>query len=135
VQGPLEEDPKSRFSGVSLDNPYYSDRIREYKREYFISTERAVQLLEREVELEGILFSIRSLERSRVAGWGVDVNCVDKPAGKEVRQEQTGWVWLVGDEPPCEDSVRMAEGHPDVEIRTGAAHTHEELLEIAGGAA
>jgi len=26
----------------------------------------------------------------------------------------------------------MAEGHPDVEIRTGAAHTHEELLEIAG---
>lgn len=134
--GPLEEDPKSGFfsgvldSGIQ-DNPLYRDRIKEYRSDYFISTEWAVQLLEREVEFEGILFSIRSLERSRVAGWGVEIiNRVDKPAGRELKQ--TGWVWLVGDEPPCEDSARIAAGHPDVEIRTGAAHTHEELLEIAG---
>lgn len=87
--------------------------------------------MEREVEFEGIRFSIRSLERSRVAGWGVEIiNRVDKSAGRELKQ--TGWVWLVGDEPPCEDSARIAAGHPDVEIRSGAAHTHEELLEIAG---
>ena len=80
------------------------------------------RLLEREPELDRILYSIRSLERSRVAGWSVDL---------DERADQMGWVWLTGDEPPCSKSERIADSHPDVEIRTGAAYTHQELLDAA----
>ena len=80
------------------------------------------RLLEREPELDRILYSIRSLERSRVAGWSVDL---------DERADQVGWVWLTGDDPPCSQSERIADSHPDVEIRTGAAYTHQELTEAA----
>ena len=90
--------------------------------EHTVTASTAERLLDRKLELDRILYSIRSLERSRVAGWSVDI---------DDRADQVGWIWLTGDEPPCSESARIADSHPDLEIRTGAAHTHQELLDAA----
>ena len=40
----------------------------------------------------------------------------------------TGWVLLTGDTTPGETALEHAAAHSDVEIRTGAVYTYEELL-------
>ncbi len=66
--------------------------------------------------LQEAMGSIRALEGSRVAGWGIDHG-----------EDFGAWVWLAGDEDPGEEASRVAAAHDDVEIRTGATHTYEEL--------
>ena len=89
------------------------------------------RLLKRQSELKRILFTMRSLERARVAGWAIDWTVDDEAQPAANRLGWIGWIWLTGDEPPCSQSARIADSHPDLEIRTGAAHTHQELLDAA----
>ena len=101
---------------------YGSARVAQFMSEHTVTASTAERLLDRKPELERILYSIRSLERSRVAGWSVDI---------DDRADQVGWIWLTGDDPPCSESARIADSHPDLEIRTGATYTHQELLDAA----
>ena len=84
---------------------------------YSVTAAEAQRRLARQPQIQQVLASIRGLERTRLAGWGVDH-----------QGAHTGWVWLTGGDPPTQAAARIAAGHADVEIRTGAAHTHAELL-------
>ena len=87
-----------------------------YARDYSVSVDEAGRRLGRIASLQEVMGSIRALEGSRVAGWGID------------HGENFGaWVWLAGDEQPSVEASRVAAAHDDVEIRTGATHTYEEL--------
>ena len=61
--------------------------------------------------------AIREAEAERVAGWGIDHS-----------PTFTGWVLLTGTEAPTAVSTATGEANADLEIRTGAAHTYNELL-------
>ena len=87
-----------------------------YARDFSVSYEEAVRRLDRIDELQEIIASIRELEVARLAGWGIDH---DGGFG--------AWVWLVGDGDPSPAAARIASGHADLEIRTGAVHSYEEL--------
>ncbi len=90
--------------------------VASYARDFSVSYEEAVRRLDRVDELQEIIASIRELEVARLAGWGIDH---DGGFG--------AWVWLVGDELPSPAVARIASGHADLEIRTGAVHSYEEL--------
>ncbi len=87
-----------------------------YARDYSVSVGEAGRRLSRIALLQEAMGSIRALEGSRVAGWGIDHG-----------EDFGAWVWLAGDEAPGVEAARVAAAHDDVEIRTGAAHTYEEL--------
>lgn len=91
--------------------------VASYATEYGVTEAEASRRLDRIQPMQDILASIREVESSRVAGWGID------HAGTF-----TGWVWLTGDAPAGEISTAIADAHDDVEIRTGATHTLAELL-------
>ncbi len=88
-----------------------------YARDYSVSVGEAGRRLGRIASLQEAMSSIRALEGSRVAGWGIDHG-----------EDFGAWVWLAGDEGPGVEAARFAAAHGDVEIRTGATHTYEELL-------
>ncbi len=69
-----------------------------------------------------ILASIRDLEAARLAGWGIDHG-----------PGFGGWVWLTGDDSPGAAAAAVAAAHADVQIRTGADHSHAELLTAQQG--
>ena len=87
-----------------------------YARDYSVSVDEAERRLGRIASLQEVMGSIRVLEGSRVAGWGIDHG-----------EDFGAWVWLAGDEAPSVEAARVAAAHDDVEIRTGAAYTYEEL--------
>ena len=122
-------------SDTSEDAPAVSDALREvlsaetvtpegsadfvvesYARDYSVTAEEAGRRLSRIALLQEAMGSIRVLEGSRVAGWGI-----------EHGEDFGAWVWLAGDEDPSVEASRVAAAHDDVEIRTGATHTYEEL--------
>jgi len=92
--------------------------VASYAAEYGVTEAEATRRLDRIQPMQDILASIRELESSRVAGWGID------HAGTF-----TGWVWLTGDAPAIQASAAIADAHDDIEIRIGATHTLAELLE------
>ena len=87
-----------------------------YARDYSVSVGEAGRRLGRIASLQAAMGSIRVLEGSRVAGWGIDHG-----------EDFVAWVWLAGDADPGVEAARVAAGHDDVEIRIGAAYTYEEL--------
>ncbi len=87
-----------------------------YARDYSVSVEEAGRRLSRIASLQEAMGSIRALEGSRVAGWGINHG-----------NDFGAWVWLAGEEAPGVEAARVAAAHDDVEIRTGANHTYEEL--------
>ncbi len=90
--------------------------VASYAHDFSVSYEEALRRLDRVDELQEIIASIRELEVARLAGWGID------------HEGGFGaWVWLVGDELPSPAVARIAGSHVDLEIRTGAVHSYEEL--------
>ncbi len=87
-----------------------------YAQDYSVTVEEAGRRLNRIGLLQEAMGSIRALEGSRVAGWGINHG-----------EDFGAWVWLVDDEQPSDEAARIATAHDDVEIRVGATHTHEEL--------
>ncbi len=87
-----------------------------YARDYSVSVGEAGRRLSRIALLQKVMGSIRALEASRVAGWGIDHG-----------EDFGAWVWLAGDAGPGVEAARVADAHDDVEIRTGATHTYEVL--------
>ncbi len=87
-----------------------------YARDYSVTVGEAGRRLSRIAMLQEVMGSIRVLEGSRVAGWGIDHG-----------EDFGAWVWLAGDEQPGVEASRVAASHDDVEIRTGATHTYQEL--------
>ncbi|MCY3894124.1 MAG: hypothetical protein OXF65_12620 [Acidimicrobiaceae bacterium] len=118
---PVIDDAQS--PGAGLDSAVAAGQstdpaVAAYAAEYGVTEAEATRRLDRIQPMQDILASIRELESSRVAGWGID------HAGTF-----TGWVWLTGDAPAIQASAAIADAHDDIEIRTGAAHTLAELLE------
>lgn len=91
--------------------------VASYASDYNVTHQEAQRRLDRIQPLQEFLASIRSLETTRLAGWGIDHTGTF-----------TGWVWLTGDQPPSAAAARIADAHTDVEIRIGATHTYAELL-------
>ena len=91
--------------------------VKFYVLDYSVSTQEARRRLDRIQPLQTLLASIRAHEGSRVAGWGID-------HGPDFK----GWVWLTGNQSAGKEATRIANSAADVEIRTGAAHTHAQLL-------
>lgn len=89
-----------------------------YAAEYGVTESEAIRRLDRIDPIQDILASLRELESTRIAGWGID------HVGPF-----TGWVWLTGDAVPKPGSTAIADAHDDIEIRTDATHTLAELLE------
>ena len=88
-----------------------------YAADYSVSTEEAARRLDRIQPLHELMIAIREAESERVAGWGIDHS-----------PTFTGWVLLTGTEAPTAASAATGEANDDPEIRTGAAHTYNELL-------
>ena len=88
-----------------------------YASEYGVTEAEAARRLDRIQPMQEVLASIRKLESSRVAGWGIDH-----------ADSFTGWVWLTGADPAIAAAKAIADAHSDIEIRTGAKHTLTQLL-------
>ncbi|WP_419907521.1 trypsin-like serine protease [Candidatus Poriferisodalis sp.] len=89
-----------------------------YARDYSVSEAEAQRRLDRLDGIYEVIGSIRTLEAGRLAGWGID---------HEGRF--TGWVWLTGSGAPSSDAAAAADAHADVEIRLGASHSLQDLLD------
>lgn len=96
--------------------------VTSYASDYSVSLAEAQRRLDRIQPLQEILASIRGLEAARLAGWGIDHG-----------PSFGGWVWLTGDDPPSTAAAVVAAAHADVRIRTGANHSHAELLAAQQG--
>ncbi len=90
--------------------------VASYARDYSVSADEAERRLDRISVLQAAMATIREVEGSRVAGWGIDHG-----------SSFEAWVWLVGDAPPNDEAAEIAAGFSDVKIRTGAVHSLEEL--------
>ena len=93
-----------------------------YASDYNVTHTEAQRRLDRIQPLQDILAEIRSHERARIAGWGIDHTATF-----------TGWVWLTGNQAPSAEAARIADAHSDVQIRTGATHSRAELLAAQTG--
>ncbi len=116
LAGPVTAQTDPDDVPTDADAVFLHPAVTSYASDYSVSFEVAEQNLRRIAELQRIMVSIIDLERSRVAGTGID-------HGMDMR----GWVWLVGDEPASTSAARIADAYGDVEIRLGAAHTYAEL--------
>ena len=96
--------------------------VASYASDYNVTHTEAQRRLDRIQPLQDILAEIRSHETARLAGWGIDHTAAFG-----------GWVWLTGDQPPTTDAAATADAHTDVQIRTGATHSHAELLAAQTG--
>lgn len=104
--------------GIVADTEQAVDpAIAAYAAEYGVTQAAAALRLDRIQPIQKLLASIRELESSRVAGWGIDH-----------ADAFSGWVWLVGESPPKPGSTAIASAHDDITIRTGAKHTLAEIL-------
>lgn len=90
--------------------------VKSYALEYSVSHAEARRRLARIEAIQKALASIRGLESTRLAGWGIDH-----------RDGFGGWVLLTGAEPASAAASAVANAHNDVEIRTGAQHSYADL--------
>ncbi len=87
-----------------------------YMEQYGVARPEARQRLARIPQLQALLDDILEIELDRLAGLGID------------HYDTFGaWVWLTGSEPAGGRTLEIADGNPDLEVRTGAAHTYFEL--------
>ncbi len=93
-----------------------------YTAEYSVSPEDAVRRLARIGPLHDLIATIREAEADRLAGWGIDHFPIF-----------AGWVLLTGTSPATAISRAISESNNDLEIRTGAAHTYDHLLQAKRG--
>ena len=114
---PDAQPPAPGVSSPPETEPSVDLAVSSYASDYSVSTDEAQRRLDRIQPLQEILASIRSLESTRLAGWGID-----HTAGFG------GWVWLTGNAAPGAASAALADAHADVRIRTGADHSLAELL-------
>lgn len=102
---------------------YTRHRIRcphqQYSTRYEVVPSEARRQLALIPELQGVLERLRAIEHQRFAGWGIDRNAANGAYG--------AWLWLTGPSPPSEAAQRLADEHGDVELRTGAEFSYEEL--------
>lgn len=112
-----DDTPNADTSPTSTD-----PAVTMYAAEYSVSTEEAARRLDRIEPLHELMAAIRAAEAERLAGWGIDHH-----------PTLTGWVQLTGTEFNTAISTAIAELNPDLEIRTGAAHTYNELLQAKRG--
>ena len=91
--------------------------VASYAADYGVSHAEAQRRIDRIDPLQELMESIREIEAERLAGWGIDH-----------QGRFTAWVQLTGSAPASPEADRVAAGHADLEIRTGAAHTYAELL-------
>lgn len=91
--------------------------VASYAADYSVSHSEARKRLARIDPLQELMETIRELEAVRLAGWGIDHH-----------GRFTAWLKLTGSGPASPGASRIAAGHTDLEIRTGAAHTYAELL-------
>ena len=96
--------------------------VTSYAADYSVSLTEAQRRLDRIQPLQEILASIRDLETTRLAGWGIDHG-----------SNFGGWVQLTGDDPPSAAATAVAAAHTDVGIRTGADNSLAELLTAQQG--
>lgn len=96
--------------------------VASYASDYSVTHQEAQRRLDRIQPLQAILASIRELENTRLAGWGIDHTGTF-----------TGWVWLTGNEAPSAAAATIADTHTDVQIRTGATHSLAALLAAQTG--
>ena len=96
--------------------------VTSYAADYSVSITEAQRRLDRIQPLQEILASIRDLEATRLAGWGIDHG-----------SNFGGWVQLTGDDPPSAAAAGVADAHADVGIRTGADYSLAELLTAQQG--
>ncbi len=90
--------------------------VESYARDYSVSYGEAHRRLDRISVLQAVMASIREVEASRLAGWGIDHG-----------SSFEAWVWLTGDAGPGLQARQIAAAHDDVKIRTGAVHSLREL--------
>ena len=119
---PDAQPPAPGASSPPETEPSVDLAVSSYASDYSVSTDEAQRRLDRIQPLQEILASIRSLESTRLAGWGID-----HTAGFG------GWVWLTGNAAPTAAAVAVANAHADVRIRTGADHSLAELLTAQQG--
>ena len=115
--------PSAAKAGTQIEADEPVDvAVASYASDYGVTHEEAQRRLDRIQPLQTILTSIRAVEATRVAGWGIDHTGTF-----------TGWVWLTGDQPPSAAAARIADTHSDTEIRTGATRSLAELLAAQTG--
>ena len=115
----------SNLAAASVESetaPSVDPAVTSYASEYSVTAQEAQRRLDRIQPIQEILASIRDLESSRLAGWGIDHSGTFK-----------GWVWLTGNQPPSAGAASIANTHADVEIRTGATHSYAALLAAQDG--
>ena len=112
-----QPEPETAEETAAEPDPAIVDPVVEaYSLEFSVSYVEAQRRLDRIGGIKEALETIRGLESDRLAGWGID---------HEVRFG--GWVWLVGDESVGAAALEVADVHADVDIRTGAKYTYNEL--------
>ena len=89
-----------------------------YAQDYSVIGAEAGRRLNRLDAIYDVIGSIRILEAERLAGWGIDH-----------KGTFTGWVWLTGSDAPSSDAAASSDAHADVEIRLGAPHSLQDLLD------
>lgn len=110
---PAAAHAESASNAEAATNPV----VASYASDYSVTATEAQLRLERIPQMQDVITSLRDAESSRLAGWGIDHH-----------GSLTAWVWLTGDESPSSASATIAAAHADVQIRTGATHSHAELL-------
>lgn len=110
------DDKQSMPIGLSPTAEPVDVAVASYALEYSVTQTEAHRRLGRIDAIQKVLATIRSIETTRTAGWGIDH-----------RGSFTGWVLLTGDEPASAEAAVAADAHNDVEIRTGAQHGYTEL--------
>lgn len=94
-----------------------------YSATHGVLPAEANRRLERIPQMEAVLAALRDAEPHRIAGWGIDQALPYTQDGESF----VAWLWLIGDDPAQPLAQAIADGHPDVEIRTGASATHAQL--------
>ncbi|WP_419838425.1 hypothetical protein [Candidatus Poriferisodalis sp.] len=100
----------------SVNNPLCE--IEEYARFHRIQRDEARRRFELFPVLQAAFEELREIESDRVAGWGFDHGL-----------EFAAWFSLTGLESPSETALALANAHDDLEIRTGAETSYNQLLE------
>ena len=92
--------------------------IEEYARFHRIQRDEARRRFELFPVLQAAFEELREIESDRVAGWGFDHGL-----------EFAAWFSLTSLESPSETALALANAHDDLEIRTGAETSYNQLLE------
>ncbi len=92
--------------------------IEEYARRHGIQRDETRRRFELFPVLQAALEELSAIESDRAAGWGFDNG-----------SEFAAWFSLTGLESPSDSALALANTHDDLEIRTGAETSYNQLLE------